>query len=253
MAGERWDLCLATFAATHRGGQKLWDGSGLRGARTPDDDAWTFEALRGLYRACDEAVGALAAAAGEDARLLVFSLHGMAANTARHELLPALLEAVLTGRAPAAAEARPGLQPLRRQLPWRGATTFKRRLPQAWQDRLTRFWRAAPGRVGGRPAFALLSDQQGYVRSTCRVASVRAAWRPGPSASAWWRGSSRASATFRDADRGALVAATAQSAEVYPDGPRRDLLPDLLVRWSVPRCRHPSCARLVSDRRGGLH
>ena len=87
MRREPWDLCLATFAAPHRGGHKLWDASGLRRTAGSDEDAQVFAGLHEIYRACDAAVGRLAAAAGEAARLLVFSLHGMGSNTGRHELL----------------------------------------------------------------------------------------------------------------------------------------------------------------------
>ena len=251
MASERWDLGLVSFAATHRGGHKLWDASGMRGPRTPDDDAWTFGALRELYRACDAAVGDLAAAAGEDARLLVFSLHGMGTNTARHELLPALLEAVLTGRAPAAADSRAWLQPLRQRLPVEWRQDLKRRLPQAWQDRLTRFWRPRQGGLAGRPAFALLSDQHGYVRVDLQGRERGGRVAPGAERERLLERIADGLMTFRDADSGApLVAATARSEAVFPAGPRRDLLPDLLVRWNgVPSAGHRA---VVSARFGTI-
>ena len=251
MRTEPWDLCLATFAATHRGGHKLWDASGMRGAIGPGDDAALFAALREIYRACDAAVGRLAAAAGETARLLVFSLHGMGPNTGRHEILPALLEAVLTGRAPAAPVARPGLQRLRQLVPVEWRHDVKRRLPQAWQDRLTGFWRTVPGRAGLPDAFTLLSDQQGYLRVNLQGRERSGTVPAGAERERLLARIAEGLGSFRDADSGApLVAAIGRTEDLFPDGCRRDLLPDLIVRWSdTPAARHRA---IVSDRFGSI-
>ncbi len=186
-----------------------------------------------MYRACDAAVGRLVAAAGEATSLLVFSLHGMGANTSRAELLPAMLEGVLQGRAPAAAAPRPALQRLRRLLPVEVRHAVKSRLPQAAQDRLTRFWRTPAGGLGPQPAFCVQADQQGYVRLNQRQRERPGLVAPGAEREALLTRLAKGLSSFRDADRGTPVVARVERGDrVLPAGGRSHLLPDLIVHWT---------------------
>ena len=158
---------------------------------------------------------------------------------------------MLNGAAPRTPEARPRLERLRHLLPLEARHEIKRRLPQAWQDQLTAFWRTAPGNAAAAaPAFALLSDQQGYVRL-----NLKGRERPGVVAPAERdRVLERIAAgleSFRDADSGLrLVADCVRVEDAFPAGRRRDLLPDLIVRWSdVPAARHRA---VVSERFGRI-
>jgi predicted AlkP superfamily phosphohydrolase/phosphomutase len=251
MRSERWDLCLVIFAATHRGGHRLWNASGMSGRRGPEDDARAFDALRDLYRACDAAVGQLVDAAKEDARVLVFSLHGMGPNTGRHNLLPALLEAVLTSSPPLALTARSGLQRLRQLVPMETRRNLTRRLPQNWQDRLIAFWRSPAGGTARHPVFALPSDQQGYLRVNLQGRERAGTVANGGDLDRLLARVEEGLISFRDADSGApLIAEIARVADLFPSGDRRDLLPDLIVRWSDSPC---ACHRaVVSDRHGSI-
>jgi predicted AlkP superfamily phosphohydrolase/phosphomutase len=104
---ERWDLALVVLGATHRGGHKLWDLTGVRGSPGAREAAELGEALKRVYVACDDATRRLVEAAGPDAATLVFSVHGMGANTSRAELLPAMLEGILDGGGPPARSGAP--------------------------------------------------------------------------------------------------------------------------------------------------
>ncbi len=228
-----WDLCLVAFAATHRAGHKLWDASGARGQVAPADHGRAFDALREVYRACDLAVGRLAAAAGPQVRLLVFSLHGMGPNTSRAELLPAMLEAVLQGRVPSAPEPWPALQRLRRALPVEFRHALKQRLPLAGQDRLTRFWRTRPRGRAPSPAFCLQADQQGYLRLNQRQRERPGLVAPGAESEALLARIAAGLQSFRDADRGTPVVASLEPGSQSPTSARRRaLLPDLVVHWA---------------------
>jgi predicted AlkP superfamily phosphohydrolase/phosphomutase len=110
MKREQWDLFIVGFGATHRGGHKLWDFSGLLGNMRSSDRTRFSQALRDVYVACDAAVGQLVEAAGDGVTVLVFSLHGMGPNTSRVCLLPTMLDRIL-GKEPAS-----GTRPLRRRL-----------------------------------------------------------------------------------------------------------------------------------------
>ncbi|MFL5403870.1 MAG: alkaline phosphatase family protein, partial [Gemmatimonadales bacterium] len=85
-----WNLGIVVFGALHRGGHRFWDRSSVDGEVPPALGSWYDNALRELYRAADDAVGALIAAAPE-ATLFVFSLHGMQVNSARVDLLDDML------------------------------------------------------------------------------------------------------------------------------------------------------------------
>ena len=240
MRRETFDLCLVAFAATHRAGHKLWDGSGAAGAVTPADHESLSGALRQVYRTCDHALGRLVEAAGDDTTVLVFSLHGMGPNTSRAEILPAMLHAALEGRAPRAPELRPTLQCLRRSLPLEFRHRLKHSLPRPWQDRLTTFWRTGPGGFTGRQAFCLHADLQGYVRLNLRGREVAGTVEPGGEAERLLARIAAGLRSFRDADTGApLVADVVRSEDVFAAGRRHDLLPDLVVLWADgPASRH---------------
>jgi predicted AlkP superfamily phosphohydrolase/phosphomutase len=240
MGRESFDLCLVAFAATHRAGHKLWDGSGAAGAVTPADHERLSGALRQVYRTCDDAIGRLVEAAGEDTTVLVFSLHGMGPNTSRAEILPAMLHAALEGRAPREPELRPTLQRLRRVLPLELRHRLKHSLPRPWQDRLTTFWRTEPGGFSGRQAFCLHADLQGYIRLNLRGREVAGTVAPGREAERLLARIAAGLRCFRDADTGApLVADVVRSDDVFAAGRRRDLLPDLMVLWANgPASRH---------------
>jgi predicted AlkP superfamily phosphohydrolase/phosphomutase len=252
MRRDAFDFCLAVFGAPHRAGHKLWDGSGAAGAVTPADHERLSGALRQVYRTCDDAVGRLVEAAGEDATVLVFSLHGMGPNTSRVEILPAMLHAALEGRAPREPELRPTLQRLRRVLPLELRHRLKHSLPRPWQDRLTTFWRTGPGGFNGPRAFCLHADLQGYVRLNLRGREVAGTVAPGRAAERLLARIAAGLRGFRDADTGAPLAAdVVRSEEVFAAGRRRDLLPDLVVLWADgPASRHRA---IRSDDLGTIH
>jgi predicted AlkP superfamily phosphohydrolase/phosphomutase len=240
MRRESFDLCLVAFAGTHRAGHKLWDGSGAAGAVTPADHERLSGALRRVYRTCDDATGRLVEAAGEDTTVLVFSLHGMGANTSRAEILPAMLQATLDGRVPREPELRPALQRLRRVLPLELRYQLKHSLPRPWQDRVTTFWRTGPGGFAGRQAFCLHADLQGYIRLNLRGREAAGTVEPGREAERLLARIAEGVRSFCDADTGApLVADVVRSEGVFPAGRRRDVLPDLVVQWADgPASRH---------------
>ena len=240
MRRDAFDLCLIAFGATHRAGHKLWDGSGAAGAAAPADHERLAGALRQVYRTCDEAVGRLVEAVGDDTAVLVFSLHGMGPNTSRLEVLPAMLHAALEGRAPREADLRPILQRIRRVLPLEFRHRLKHSLPRTWQDRLTTFWRTEPGGFAGRRAFCLNADLQGYIRLNLRSREAAGTVEPGREAERLLARIAEGLRSFRDADTGAPLAAdVVRCEEAFAAGRRRDLLPDLVVLWTdQPASRH---------------
>lgn len=77
---ERWDLFITYFGETHSAGHFFWHLS------DPDHPLHQRDAHRGdwlleVFEAIDRAVGAIVAAAPREARFLLFSDHGMEANS----------------------------------------------------------------------------------------------------------------------------------------------------------------------------
>jgi predicted AlkP superfamily phosphohydrolase/phosphomutase len=249
---EPWDLALVVLGATHRGGHKLWDLSGVRGEAGPHA-AELRDALRRVYVACDDATRRLVEAAGPDAATVVFSVHGMGANTSRADLLPAMLARVLddgAGAAPAPeAGSRGLLGRLRSMAPLELRNTVKSRLPQGLQDRLTTFWRLRGNRVETARVLPLMADLQGYLRINLRGRETPGLVEPGAEEEALSRRVSEGISDFVDADSGEpVVREVVRSRDVFPPGACLRDLPDLLVLWSdTPAAGH----RLLTSPRFG--
>lgn len=241
MRRERWDLFLAVFAGCHRGGHKLWDDTGAAGEVPPAAAAELADSLRQVYARVDAAIGRLVEAAGDDVRVLIFSLHGMGENTSRVDLLPEMLARVLAGGPPAAtapAAGRPGLLKRMRELvPNRWRHWVKQRLPLALQDWLTTFWRVGRVDWSATRAFCLVADVQGYVRLNLRGREAEGIVAPGDEYDRLGAEIAAGLSTFVDGASGMpVVHEVVRADRLYQTGARRDLLPDLIVQWArTPR------------------
>lgn len=82
MQREPWDLFLTVFSETHGGGHIFWQLS------QPDHPLYetlraqvSHDPLLAIYQAIDTAIGEILAAAPENARVIIFSAHGMGPAT----------------------------------------------------------------------------------------------------------------------------------------------------------------------------
>lgn len=249
---ETWDLMMMVFSATHRGGHKLWGLSGMSGEATPEQRAALEVALRDIYIACDRALGQLLQAAGEDVTVLVYSLHGMGDNVCRSDLLPAMLDAILgeDGQRHAPPLKKRIAARLRGALPLTLRNAVKTHLPMALQDKLTTYWRTGGIDWVSTPAFALVSDLQGYIRINRRDREAQGIVVPGAEYEQLCARISAGLQSFVDADSGEpIVTEVARSTDIYPGGARRDDLPDLMVKWALtPAATH----RAIRSERYGI-
>jgi predicted AlkP superfamily phosphohydrolase/phosphomutase len=224
LQAEEWDFGLVCFSASHRAGHKLWSETGSNGKGTAAEAAEFSGALRDVYRAIDAAIGRVIALAEPDTHVLVFSLHGMGAKKTRDSL----------GR-------------LRRATPLRMREWVKRRLPVPLQDRLGTFWRTR-GNWPRTRAISLAADLHGFIRINLAGREAQGIVRQ-QEYDALCDTLSEGLLGFRDADTGApVVSRVVRRTDLYPEGSRADLLPDLVVVWSDrPAAEHRA---LVSDRHG---
>ena len=249
---EPWDLFISVISAAHRGGHELWDASGVSDGDGPEVERRLRDALWRTYAACDEAVGRHLEAVGASATVLVFGLHGMTANTSRSDLLDPMLRRIVDGTASRTASAKPGaLTRLRRLVPDEWRMSLKSRLPLDLQDRLSVFWRAGSRNWATTRAFPLTADVDGYVRINLRGREAAGTVEPGAEYEDLCRRIAEGMRSFIDADTGEpIVDDMAFSDSCFPGSPRRNDLPDLIVRWRpTPAARH---RQLVSPRFGAL-
>lgn len=250
---EAWDLMLVCFSATHRGGHKLWSEDGVVGEPSEQERSALGGSLREVYMACDRAVGRILEAAGPDLTVLVFSLHGMGPNTCRSDILPELLKRVLSGGSGSTSlsvQRRLGAR-LRAAVPVRLRNEVKSRLPMALQDRLTAYWRTGGIDWNSTRAFAMASDLQGYIRINLRGREKEGIVEPGAEYDALCTQIIDGLGSFVDGDTGEpLVEEVGLASDLFPQGDRRDNLPDLVVRWNATPSSHHR--EIVSEHFGSI-
>ena len=227
-----WRLAIVCLSAPHRGGHRLWDRTSIKGSVSDAEGAEFDAALKDLYVACDQAVGRLISA-HPDATVLVFSTHGMMFNTSRVDFLDEMLARVLAG-------SERGQRPvslLRRfgeALPNEWLRFLTRNIPRPLRNRLMTMWSAGAIDWQTTPAFCCRADLQGYIRVNLKGREPQGIVEPGREFDVLCDRIAEGLSSFRDGDTGEpFVEAVCRADEVFPDGPRRDYLPDLIVQWKA--------------------
>jgi len=244
MTTEAWDCLLLGIGAVHRGGHKLWDRTSILGSASPNDLAAYDRALHEVYLACDEAVGRLVKLAGTGSTVIVASLHGMQENHSRFDLLPLMLERILSDGRTAASRTRAQhrvLGGLRTLVPIQLRTEIKSRLPESIQDGLSRFWRPHDRKDWARTsAFCVMGDLQGMIQINLKGRERNGIVEPGAEYQQRLDQIAQGLMTWVDYDTGEpLVRRLARGNELYPEVTDRKIQPDLIVDWvRTPAARH---------------
>jgi predicted AlkP superfamily phosphohydrolase/phosphomutase len=267
LARERFDLVWLNFLAGHLGGHMLWNLGQLEHEQLDPRTRQTLErGLPDLYERMDHALGRIVAALPDEADLLVTSPMGMGDNMSRVDLLPGMLEAVLSTKGSAPTEQVESRT--ERFLWWLRASVpapLRARVAGALHGPLTRQVTMRLSSLGvdwtRTPAFLLPSDHFGQVRLNVKGRERDGIVDPGE-VDGLVREIREGLLSFRDPDGEAAVAAVDRTAEVL-DGRRVSLLPDLVVRWSerpsagvthVTSTRHGAVRRFgTGSGRSGAH
>jgi predicted AlkP superfamily phosphohydrolase/phosphomutase len=248
-----WDLFLTVFGAPHRAGHLLWSGSSVEGEAGPEIDRVMQGALRDVYVATDRAIGRVVEAVDDDVPVVVFSLIGMAHNTSRTDILPAMLARILADDPGAVPdhEKLGVVKRLRQAIPLRWRHVVKARLPLAVQDRLSMFWRSGRADWSRTRAVSLTADVHGYVRINLRGREAQGVVEPGRDRDRLCEEITEGLLGFADAVTGEpVVAEVKRIDELFPSGQRRDALPDLVVRWAPSPCADTRA--VISERFGSI-
>ena len=177
MERERTDLTLVVFGEVHRSGHALWhtfSGDHAVHADIPAEQRDVSPGLLDIYRELDRQIGLLVDDAGDDSAVVVFSLHGFRPGRGVVGLLDPVLHAlgyshdVRASRPTARTVFRAALAAVKRRTPLAVKRVYHRRIPRAARFRL-----AGPTMMPALDwkrtrAFALPSDQHGWVRVNLR-------------------------------------------------------------------------------------
>jgi predicted AlkP superfamily phosphohydrolase/phosphomutase len=232
IAKEPWDLFLASFASVHRAGHRLWALHNITDRLNDAERAELSDGLRQVYQAADRAVGRMLKAAGPDTTVLVFSLHGMGANSSKTILLPEMLRRVLTEDTGDRVRPSGWLQQARELIPASIRHHVKSRLPLHLRHRLTAFWRQYETDWSATRAFSMLSDMQGWIRINLKGRESRGIVEPAQFDDLCERIAVGLRSFVDVQTNEPIVSNIVRTGQVF-EGEKLDRLPDLIVQWSA--------------------
>lgn len=192
-----WDLFYAMFAETHPAGHYFWHFHDPSYVAHPVDGGGSLAtALRDVYVAVDQMIGAIVATLPPDATVFVVSVDGMGPNyTGCHLLEQALkkLGFTYTLRADQKAESEPGKKPLeatrkvkkdpmkllRDMVPYGLRRKISFFLPRGLQQQLSTRWMTADVDWSRTRAFCIPNANEGYIRINLRGREPEGIVEPG--------------------------------------------------------------------------
>jgi predicted AlkP superfamily phosphohydrolase/phosphomutase len=270
MARGPWDLFVTVLDETHPAAHYCWIAPTDDYVAAPADQPHLLK----VYEALDRCIAEIIAAAGHGTTVVVVSGDAIGANRTGWHLLPEVLGRLglftLAGTPRLGgnkAEAVPKLKPsldvvkaLRDVLPQDLRKSLARMLPTALRDKLAKHVDTAAIDWSRTQAYCLLTDLEGCIRMNLKGREPLGIVEPGE---AYERQCERI-----EAELGALVnprtgrPAITKTLRADRDlaGPRRDVLPDLVVHWSreapITALESPAIGRVEGispDPRPGTH
>jgi predicted AlkP superfamily phosphohydrolase/phosphomutase len=231
---ESPDLTLAVLGGTHRAMHYLWsldeaDVSGL----APDRLDRLHRACAEVYEAADRAVGKILRSAPSDARVAVFALHGMGRNRGWAEHFGKIL-AHIHARGRDVEQKEGAIYRLKRALPWRLVRQVTMRLPSSVNHALIPIWSRNMLDWSQTRFFALPLDLNGYIRINVKGREAKGVVEPGAELENLIDELTEDLLALTDLRDGSPIVAGVDRVDdaVGPSAPRRDVLPDLVARWT---------------------
>ncbi len=223
MEREPWDFLFAVFGEPHAAGHCLWPSGGRVGGWGP---------LRDVYRAVDAEVGRLIDLVDPaTTTVVVLSGQGMADNVSGAHLL----EPVLARLGLLATGGGGLLRRLRSRCPLALRRTVSRYLPQAVRTSVSGYWAIGNLDRARTRAFALPTDQLGFVRVNLAGREPGGIVAPGREHAAVCEEVAGALSRLVDVRTGEPVVDRIFRADLAFPGPESYRLPDLLVSWRTAR------------------
>jgi predicted AlkP superfamily phosphohydrolase/phosphomutase len=221
-----WDFFMANFTEAHAVGHHYW-GVG---------PAWRHggpgEAVQEVYRAIDVELARLLDVLDlTTTTLIVLSGHGMGRNFSGWHLMEPLLRRlgllVSSPATPGSALAR-----LRQACPARVRRVVSRWLPSRARVSMSQYWLLGSLDLRRTRAFALPSDQLGFVRLNVAGREPDGVVQPGGEYATICGDLAGSLRGLVDLETERPVVSRVFDADQTFPGPHRDRLPDLLVKWN---------------------
>lgn len=248
------DLMVAIFGGAHRGSHYLWSLEEVdTQAAEPTTLGLLERSVRDLYQAWDRALGDLVSAAPDHARIMVFALHGMGHNKGWAEYFPRMV-AHIHSRGEEAPQREGLVYRIKKALPWTLVRQVTRRLPSSVNHALVPLWSRKMLDWPNTRFFALPVDLNGYLRINLRGRDAEGIVEPGAEYDALIEELTEAFRSLRDLSTGDPIVSAVDRVDdlVETDAPRRDMLPDLIVRWADARAhRSPGIRSMYGEVRWG--
>jgi predicted AlkP superfamily phosphohydrolase/phosphomutase len=227
-----FDFYVMVLGGLHRGGHYLWDLSQVESdGMSPEERKLLETGLDEIYQAADRAIGQLVEHAPPNARIMIFSLHGMGPNNGWSERLQSFASAI-SGKASNSASAT-FLQKLRRAIPTNAGQRAVDLLPQRLSNRVLEYTSARMHDWRRTQWFVLPSDLSGFLRLNLRGREAQGTVAPGAQARAVEDELIASFSRIEDLEGRPIVAAIERTDESIAATDRfRRYLPDLLLNWN---------------------
>jgi predicted AlkP superfamily phosphohydrolase/phosphomutase len=232
MRSQAWDFFIGVFAETHPAGHYFWDGHDCSSARKLG--AEFSSTLLDVYQRLDNEIGKIAATLDERTTLLIISGHGMGPNQSGWHLLPEVLRRIGVTHAEGKngdASKKSWLFQLRESIPRKWRDLVSHSLPNKIRDHLRIHWATSSIDWLNDRAFSLPTDAHGLIRVSLKGRDPDGKVNSGKEYEEICRKLSQTVKDLIDPQTGKpVVEEVFLTDEVFP-GPKRDLLPDLIVSW----------------------
>jgi len=229
-----WDLFFVAFGATHRAGHLLWDLSQIETTGCAPETVHALNnALVDVYQGCDRAIAHLIENAPPDAKILVFSVHGMGPNPGWLEYVPELLSRIQ--QIDEHTSPRPGIlfKVVKQHLPWQLIRGLTDHLPSTMLNWLVSVYSANMFDWKNTRYFPVPMPCLGFVRVNLKGREPQGIVEPGEEYLRVCEELRTALQSFCDIETGkAIVEEVCLLDDWVPlDAPYRDRLPDLFIKW----------------------
>ena len=230
---EAWDLFIAVFGETHRGGHLLWAPRGDRMQAGPSAD------LLEVHAAVDASLGLILEGIDKlDATIVLFAVHGMTRDVSRTATVPFLMDHVnrlyQTDASPYTAPPgqRSLMRYLRRVLPAPLQHAIGQLVPVGIRDLVVQRATAGGHDWSRTPGLALLADRTGYIRLNQQGREAEGILSPqSPDGRRYLSVIGAAFRELSDAKTGEKIVADVLPRAAIFSGQRAEFLPDLFVTW----------------------
>ena len=234
LSRESFELLWLNFSVAHKAGHHLWEpASVVDEPMNAETDQRLRDGLAEVYEAIDAAMRRVLEALPRDSDIIVFSPTGMGPNTSRGDLLPGMLDAVLSGKARRQAAGHGGgrapVWSLRSRVPASWRSWIARALPdRVVADLTTRLYMRADWAT--TRAMAVPGENKGYIRINLR-GREREGIVDAAESHALSQEIVQGLMSFRDADGAPTIVKVERMSEIAKGRAYNDRLPDLVVFW----------------------